>query len=68
MESTNELSKQEQIRQLEEKIDYAITIAIWRERNGFKNLAEPAWALVEYFKRQRDKLLEGDKLLKGGAK
>ena len=60
MEATNELSKQEQIRQLEEKIDMGITIAIWRERNGFKKLAEPMWALVETLKQQRDKLLEGD--------
>lgn len=61
MEAIKELSKQEQIRLLDEKISRAIDIAIWRERNGFKNLAEPAWALVDYLKRQRDKLLEGDK-------
>lgn len=62
MEETKELSKQEQIRSLDEKISRAIDIAIWRERNGFKNLAEPAWALVDYLKRQREYQYFGDQL------
>lgn len=61
MEATKELSKQEQIRSLDENISRAIDIAIWRERNGFKKLAVPMWDLVENLKRQRDKLLEEDR-------